>query len=355
MAGRGVWRRRVAARAAEEFGGVVSRSVLRQHAVTHDDVRSEVRAHRWTALGRHTVFLGDLAAAGVDPVCGPDGPVARAWWAVWESGSGAMLDGVSALIAAGMTGFTTDAVHVSLSTSSAFYPLPRVVPHWPTRRIRQPGGGLPRTVPELATLHAATWAVSDRQAALLVAMPVQQRLVNAPRLLELWRTVRRSDRRELLDGIIGDVCDGAHSLGELDVAGLCRRYGLPQPTRQAVRTERKGRVYLDSSGRSSASPQRWRALTTRRGSMLSMTPCGRTRCPSSAMSSSGSRCWGCGWTRRPSWPSWRGRFRPRLGAGDVRWPLGLRPVRLRPVRLRPVGEPMWPGPGDLSLLKGRHR
>jgi hypothetical protein len=156
-----------------------------------------------------------------------------------------MLDGVSALIAAGMTGFTTDAVHVSLSTSSAFYPLPRVVPHWPTRRIRQPGGGLPRTVPELATLHAATWAVSDRQAALLVAMPVQQRLVNAPRLLELWRTVRRSDRRELLDGIIGDVCDGAHSLGELDVAGLCRRYGLPQPTRQAVRTERKGRVYLD--------------------------------------------------------------------------------------------------------------
>lgn len=32
--------------------------------------------------------------------------------------------------------------------------------------------------------------------------------------------------------------------------------------------------------------------------------------------------------------------------GRVRWPLGLRRVWLRPV---------WPDPGDLVLLKGRHR
>ena len=42
-----------------------------------------------------------------------------------------------------------------------------------------------------------------------------------------------------------DLCDGAHSLGELDFAGLCREHGLPEPTRQAVRTLPDGRIYLD--------------------------------------------------------------------------------------------------------------
>jgi very-short-patch-repair endonuclease len=57
--------------------------------------------------------------------------------------------------------------------------------------------------------------------------------------------VGRSPRRQLLGAVIRDVCDGAHSLGELDFARMCRSAGLPPPTRQVVRTGPGGRVYLD--------------------------------------------------------------------------------------------------------------
>ena len=42
------------------------------------------------------------------------------------------------------------------------------------------------------------------------------------------------------------MADGARSLGELDFAVLCRRYGLPEPDRQVVRRGPWGRVYLDA-------------------------------------------------------------------------------------------------------------
>ena len=60
-----------------------------------------------------------------------------------------------------------------------------------------------------------------------------------------WQRVQRSRRRALLDTVIPDICDGAHSLGELDFATMCRRAGLPPPTRQVVRTGPGRRVYLD--------------------------------------------------------------------------------------------------------------
>ena len=52
-------------------------------------------------------------------------------------------------------------------------------------------------------------------------------------------------RRRLLSAVVRDLCDGVHSLGELDFAGLCRAAGLTEPTRQVVRTQPGGRVYLD--------------------------------------------------------------------------------------------------------------
>ncbi len=105
--------------------------------------------------------------------------------------------------------------------------------------------GVPRSRPEWATIRAAQLARTDRTAALLVCLAVQQRLVSAARLLAAGQTVDRSPRRRLLDQVIRDVCDGMHSLGELDFARLCRQYGLPEPSRQVVRTLGSGRVYLD--------------------------------------------------------------------------------------------------------------
>ena len=57
--------------------------------------------------------------------------------------------------------------------------------------------------------------------------------------------MRQSRRRALLDQVVDDICDGAHSLGELDFAGMCRQVGLPPPSRQVVRTGPGGRIYLD--------------------------------------------------------------------------------------------------------------
>lgn len=39
--------------------------------------------------------------------------------------------------------------------------------------------------------------------------------------------------------------EGSQSMGELDFAVLCRRYGLPDPDRQSVRKASGGRYYLD--------------------------------------------------------------------------------------------------------------
>ncbi|MGV1010539.1 MAG: hypothetical protein ACOYBY_18390, partial [Dermatophilaceae bacterium] len=86
---------------------------------------------------------------------------------------------------------------------------------------------------------------SDRQAALLLCLPVQQRLVSRRRLGQAWATITRGPRHALIDVVVRDVIDGAHSLGELDFARWCRRYRLPQPTRQSLRTGPAGRVYLD--------------------------------------------------------------------------------------------------------------
>ncbi|HEX6056003.1 MAG TPA: hypothetical protein VFY98_09340 [Intrasporangium sp.] len=76
--------------------------------------------------------------------------------------------------------------------------------------------GIPRVKPQWATIHAAQWAVSDRQAALPLCLPVQQRLVLPERVLQARRASSHGPRHALLDVLVRDVCDGAHSLGELD-------------------------------------------------------------------------------------------------------------------------------------------
>ena len=198
-------------------------------------MRTEVAAGRWATWGRHTVVVAGSVPQGRGAL----------WHAVWESGPGAVLDGAAALVAQGLTGFHPDVVDVSVPRQNRCH---RVAGVRARRRVLAPtvGAGLPRVQPEWAAIHAAQWATSDRQAALVLCLAVQQRVVAPGRLLSAWRTVERSPRRSLLTAAISDVCDGAQSLGELDFAGLCRRHGLPEPSRQTVRTTARGRVYLDA-------------------------------------------------------------------------------------------------------------
>ena len=44
---------------------------------------------------------------------------------------------------------------------------------------------------------------------------------------------------------MGELLDGARSLAEIDVGRELRKRGLPAPTRQSLRRDKRGRYYLD--------------------------------------------------------------------------------------------------------------
>ena len=229
------WRQRVAHALGEAHDGVARRGDLLAEGLTTSDIEAEVRRGVWHRVGVHT-----LAIVGRQPQ-----GRGLLWWALWESGPRAVLDGTSALVAAGLEGWSESQVQVSVPRNATVRQLPGVRHHV----LRDLGPritvGLRRTKPEVAVIRSGQWAVSDRAAATVMAMAVQQRLVPRDRLLERWAGCRRSPRRALLDAVIRDICDGAHSITELDVARACRARGLPPPTRQAVRQGAQGKVYLD--------------------------------------------------------------------------------------------------------------
>jgi hypothetical protein len=107
-------------------------------------------------------------------------------------------------------------------------------------------GGLPRARSPVAAVRAALWAVSDRQAALILAMSVQQSLTTAEAIGEAFSSVRRHPRRKFIATVLRDVAAGAQSIGELDFARLCREFGLPEPDRQTRRCGPDGVWYLDN-------------------------------------------------------------------------------------------------------------
>ena len=231
-------RRRRARELADDYGGVLSRALLRGCDVDHEMVRREIAAERWMGHGHQTVAM----------TTAPLSAAARRWRAVWETGlKVAALDGTTALQHAGLTGFDDEVVHLSVKHTAEITPLDGVRIHKVIRRLEHEviHAGIPRTRPSVAAVRAAHWAVSDRQAALVLVMPVQQRLCTGAQLVEAESLIRGRNRRRLIHVLVHDIADGAHSLGELDVVAACRRRGLPEPTRQVVRRLPNGRAYLD--------------------------------------------------------------------------------------------------------------
>ena len=229
--------RRRAADLASTQCGVVSRRQLKGLGVTRWQVRAEIRAGRWRAHGRHTVAVhtAELAREAL-------------WWrAVFETGGGAALAGATALEAGGLKGYD-DPINVVVRKSKRHHKPPGIVVH-ETRRLLDGDVvevGVPRLRVAVAAVLGALWARTDRQAALLLVMSVNQRLTTPEQLSEVLARVRRDKRRRLLLAVVADIADGVRSMGELDFAALCRRAGLPEPDRQVVRRGPRGRVYLDA-------------------------------------------------------------------------------------------------------------
>ncbi|WP_322921182.1 hypothetical protein [Nocardioides renjunii] len=222
---------------AEQQGGVVSRAQAYAAGLTRGELRAQLRARRWQRVWSRSICLhtGPLATRGAQ------------WAAVFESGDRAMLDGESSLIASGLEHYRSDAWRVSVPRGVK----PLRGAGLDVRRTRRWSAedrvatGVPRTRVPVAAVRAAMWARSDKQAALLLTLPVQQGLTTAADVGRALLAVRRDRRRELMHAVVTDLLGGVRSLGELDVARQCRRRGLPEPDRQVVRRGRDGRYYLD--------------------------------------------------------------------------------------------------------------
>jgi len=223
---------------ANEQSGVLSRIQLYSLGVTRGQVRANVRAGRWRRVGSQSISV----------TTGPLTRTAQEWAAVFEAGPRAFLDGTSALVASGLRGFTEPSIRVSVPRGARVRRA-RGLDIRQTRRWQSDdvvGTGVPRSRPAVAAVRGALWSRSDKQAALVLTMAVQQGLVEPAALgVELLR-IKRDRRRPLLHAVVLDLLDGVRALGEAEFKRMCRKRGLPPASRQVVRKGRNGTYYLDA-------------------------------------------------------------------------------------------------------------
>ncbi|UMG93576.1 DUF559 domain-containing protein [Nocardioides sp. TF02-7] len=222
---------------ARRQGGVVSRRQLYGLGVTRYEVRSQVRAGRWQLIGDQAVVLHNGAVSDEG----------HRWAAVFSGGPRAQLDGAASLVASGLQRYDVARIRVSVPRgarvrSSSRYDI-RQTRRW--SRDDEVGSGIPRTRPAVAAVREALWARTDRQATYVLTLVVQQGLARPADLAREALRIRRDKRRLLVQATVDDLLDGGRSLGEIDVVRELRRRGLPPPSQQALRRDRRGRYYLD--------------------------------------------------------------------------------------------------------------
>lgn len=222
---------------AREQEGIIGRRQAYALGVTRWQVSAQLKARRWHRRGSQTLSI----------TTGPLTPRARMWVAVVETCPAAAIDGVHALVLAGLRGVDELLIDVIVPKSSDPRRSRGTRVH-ESRRFCEGDiltNGIRRVRPPVAVVHAALWAVSDRQAALYVVAAVQQRIVRVADVQQALTAVRRHRRRRLLVAVLADCADGTHSLNELDFTRAARRRGLPTPSRQLVVQLAGGRAYLD--------------------------------------------------------------------------------------------------------------
>ena len=179
---------------------------------------------------------------------GPIGTDQWRWAALLATGQDAVLAGLSALH---LRGYESSTVHVLIPARRRARSVPAgVVVHRSSvldGRDVLLATHLPRTRPARSLVDAAQWAPTVAEARAIIAAGFQQRLVRERDVRDVLERLPRARRRHLIRRTVDDVVGGAESLAELDFLGLCRRGGLPEPSRQAVRRDASGRRrYLDA-------------------------------------------------------------------------------------------------------------
>lgn len=230
----------LAALAARQ-GGAIRREQLTAVGVSSDHTAHQVTAQRWSEWGRDVILLQNSAPTRWQLM----------WVAVLDAGSPAALGSHTALELVGFRGFAKESrrIHLIVPRGAKCAALPGVQVH-ESRRF-QPEDvtrhhGMPLTRPPRSAIDAATWQRWPRFACALLAAAVQQRVSTHEQLAEALAEAGHVRHKAHMQLALADIAGGAESMGEIDVAGLCRRYRLVQPTRQRQRRDASGRLrYLD--------------------------------------------------------------------------------------------------------------
>jgi hypothetical protein len=167
------------------------------------------------------------------------------------AGRPAVIAGLSALTKMGMRGYHRESVHVLLPWQRR----DRNPPYWVvvhrtrhlSRSDMQARAAPPYTYPARSLIDAAQWASADDEAAAIIAAGFQQRLVSTDEITEAMARMPVVRRRPLILATAADAAGGSHSLPEIEFLRGCRRARLPEPSRQVVRMDARGRKrYLDA-------------------------------------------------------------------------------------------------------------
>ena len=221
---------------------MVSRVQLDAYGAGHQLVVRRVHAGLWQVIGPQVVSLVPSELTRRQQL----------WAGVLHAGGDAVLARLSALEAAGLTGFGDDWIHVCLSqgdnTDDLVHPLVKIRVHEsrnlpPAQLLR--AATPPRMTQDRAAVDAASDARSERACRTILAMCVQQRLVSPQRLRALVVDRRNLPRRALILETLADLEGGSHSLPEQDYLRALRRARLPLPTRQRVVRRSDGYYVLD--------------------------------------------------------------------------------------------------------------
>ncbi|MCA1825199.1 MAG: endonuclease domain-containing protein, partial [Frankia sp.] len=218
--------------------GVFARWQVGVAGPTRHGIRSQVRAQRWQTFGTRVVVTHT----------GPLSPLQRQWAALLHCGKHAVLCSATAAELGGLRGYESPRVHVSVPAGTHVTPNPEIALHF-RRGVPadvQPGREPPRSRICVAVVDMAVSATDVSRACAVLAAGVQQRLLLPVALRDELARRPRVRHRRLLIAVVNDIEGGAHALGEIDFARLCRKYGLPPPSRQRIRKDRYGRRrYLD--------------------------------------------------------------------------------------------------------------
>jgi Protein of unknown function (DUF559) len=216
--------------------------------LTPGELRWRVSSGRWQQPCRGIIVAHS----------GPLAQVQRLWTAVLCAGGTAVIAGLTAAKLDGFRWYADNRaaespVHLLQPVGRPLRRKPPGIPvvvHYSTalgpadvHPLREP----PRTRIARSIIDAASWMATDRGAQAVLAAGVQQRLVRVQDLLPVVGANQRLHRRRLISETLGDISGGAQALSELDFTRLVvRGYGLPEPDRQACRSDSQGRRrYLD--------------------------------------------------------------------------------------------------------------